>query len=93
MSSSVKYLIAGVAAVALLTGGIIAMNLTDPSKKTAEDSEVSDTVGETAEAIYTGASDDIVSIEVKNDAGGYTFVRKTKATGEAQAVFTVDGLD
>ena len=47
MSSSVKYLIAGVAAVALLTGGIIAMNLTDPSKKTAEDSEVSDTVGET----------------------------------------------
>lgn len=93
MSSSVKYLIAGVAAVALLTGGIIAMNLTDPSKKTAEDSEVSDTVGETAEAIYTGASDDIVSIEVKNDAGGYTFIRKTKAAGEAQAVFTVDGLD
>lgn len=93
MSSSVKYLIAGVAAVALLTGGIIAMNLTDPSKKTAEDSEVSDTVGETAEAIYTGASDDIVSIEVKNDAGGYTFVRKTKAAGEAQAVFTVEGLD
>jgi len=93
MSSSVKYLIAGVAAVALLTGGIIAMNLTDPSKKQAEDSEVSDTAEETAEAIYTGASDDIVSIEVKNDAGGYTFVRKTKASGEAQAVFTVKELD
>ena len=93
MSSSVKYLIAGVTAVALLTGGIIAMNLTDPSKKQAEDSEISDTLEETTEPVYTGASDDIVSIEVKNDAGGYTFVRKTKATGEAQAVFTVDGLD
>ena len=93
MSSSVKYLIAGVTAAVLLGGGVIAMNLTDPSKKQAEDSEVSDTADETAEAIYTGSSDDIISIEVKNDAGGYTFVRKTKATGEAQAVFTVDGLD
>ncbi|MBP1592589.1 MAG: DUF4340 domain-containing protein, partial [Oscillospiraceae bacterium] len=93
MSSGVKYLIAGVAVVALLGGGVFAMKMTDPAKNSEEDSETSSSESETLAPVYTGSSDDIVSIEVKNDAGGYTFVRKTKATGEAQAVFTVEGLD
>ncbi len=93
MSSGVKYLIAGAAVVALLGGGVFAMKMTDPEKNAEENSETSSSESETLAPVYTGSSDDIVSIEVKNDAGGYTFTRKTKATGEAQAVFTVEGLD
>jgi len=90
MSSGVKYLIAGVAAVAVLGGGIAAMKLTEPDNAPEEDTAAV-TETETAQ-IYSGNSDNIVSVEVTNASGGYTLKRVSKASGEESSKFEIEDL-
>lgn len=92
MSSNIKFLIAGVAAAALLGGGIFWMNSTAPENEPADETEpaAEETV---TEYIYGGVADDLVSVEVTNSVGGYTFRRVSKASGETPASYTIDGTE
>lgn len=90
MSSSVKGLIAGIAAVVLLGGGILAMKLTEPEPEVADES-VSD---ETDTEIYSKNMDDISSIKVTNENGGYVLKRTHKSSGEDdETTFSIEGLE
>lgn len=91
MSSSAKGLIAGIAAVVLLGGGIAAMKFTEPKDEIDESSVTEDAVDHT---IYTGNGNDVKSVEVQNQSGGYTVKRVSKAASdEEQSTFTVEGLE
>lgn len=90
MSSGVKYLLAGLGAVVLLGGGVAAMKLTEPDN--TADEETSVTEEETVSDIYSGDVNNLVSVEVSNAAGGYTFKRTAAGTEETQAVFDIDGM-
>lgn len=91
MSSGVKGLIAGVAVLALLGGGIAAMKLTEPKNDNSEESSVSSETEE--KAIYSGNADDIKSIEVTNGNGGFTIKRTAAASGDTGSTFAVEGLE
>ena len=91
MSSGVKGLIAGVAVLALLGGGVAAMKLTEPKNDSSGESSVSSETEE--KAIYSGNADDIKSIEVTNDNGGFTIKRTAAASGDTGSTFAVEGLE
>ena len=91
MSSGVKGLIAGVAVLALLGGGIAAMKLTEPKNDNSEESSVNSETEE--KAIYSGNADDIKSIEVTNGNGGFTIRRTAAASGDTGSTFAVEGLE
>lgn len=91
MSSGVKGLIAGVAVLALLGGGIAAMKLTEPKNDNSEESSVNSETEE--KAIYSGNADDIKSIEVTNGNGGFTIKRTAAASGDTGSTFAVEGLE
>lgn len=91
MSSGVKGLIAGVAVLALLGGGVAAMKLTEPKNDSSGESSVSSETEE--KAIYSGNADDIKSIEVTNDNGGFTIKRTAAASGDTGSKFAVEGLE
>ncbi len=91
MSSGAKGLIACIAAVVLLGGGVAVMKLTEPAPEPADESSAA---AETeTKYIYSGNAEDVVSVEVTNKTGGYTLKRKTKASGDTKAVYTVEGLE
>lgn len=94
MSSTAKGLIAGIAALALLGGGIAAMKLTEPKPDTSSSSEQADDKLN----IYSESADDVKSIEVTNDNGGYTLLRthkgeKTEQTTTADTTPASTGTD
>lgn len=90
MSSGVKGLIAGVAVLALLGGGVAAMKLTEPKNDITEESSVSES---DEKVIYSGKADDIKSIEVSNSTGGFKLVRTTAAADGSGSSFAVEGLE
>lgn len=110
MSSSVKGLIAGIAALVLIGGGLLAMKLTEPKPEGTDDTSLSSSAeGETSLEIYSGNYNDIKTLTVTNENGGYTVKRTYKApdtnvskdtsgSGEGAAAtdtskFTVEGLE
>ncbi len=76
MSNTAKGLIAGIAAVVLLGGGIAAMKLTEPKNENDSSSSLEENQNL---SIYSGSADDIESVEVLNSNGGYTLTRTHKA--------------
>lgn len=92
MSSTVKGLIAGIAALVVLGGGILAMKLTEPKPET-QDTESSATE-ETAPEVYRFDYNNIKTFEVTNENEGYTLKRTYRAaTEEEQSKFEVAGLE
>lgn len=91
MSGTVKGLIAGIAAIVVLGGGIAALKLTEPKPDT-ENSGLSETVTQDL-TIYSGNSGDVSTIQVKNSNGGYTLKRTSVATDTQPAVYTIEGLE
>lgn len=92
MSSTVKGLIAGVAALVLLGGGIAVMKLTEPKPETLDESSVAEE--DASLSIYSGDYNDIKTIEVTNSAGGYTLKRVYRAASEdEQSRFEIEGLE
>ena len=81
MSSTAKGLIAGIAALVLLGGGIAAMKLTEPEPDVDTSSS---NQAEEALNIYNESADDIKTIEVSNNNGGYTLLRTYKADKNAE---------
>lgn len=93
MSSTVKGLIAGIAALVLLGGGIAVMKLTEPKPETPD---TNSSLAEENEAldIYRVDYNNIKTIDVKNENGGYSLKRTYRAASEEeQSKFSVDGLD
>lgn len=84
MSSTAKGLIAGIAALVLLGGGIAAMKLTEPKHDDTSSSEPA----EDNLSIYSESADDIESIEVTNSNGGYTMLRTHKAEKQSEQTTT-----
>ncbi|MBR6599825.1 MAG: DUF4340 domain-containing protein, partial [Oscillospiraceae bacterium] len=91
MSGTVKGLIAGIAAIVVLGGGIAALKLTEPKPDT-ENSGLAETVTQDL-TIYSGNSGDVSTIQVKNSNGGYTLKRTSVATDTQPAVYTIEGLE
>ncbi|MBE6852548.1 MAG: DUF4340 domain-containing protein [Ruminococcus sp.] len=92
MSSTVKGLIAGIAAVILLGGGIAAMKLTEPKPETADSSSAADE--SVPLKIYEGDYNDIKTLSVKNKNGGYTLKRTYRAaSAEEQSRFEIAELE
>ncbi len=84
MSRTVKGIIAGVAVLVLLGGSLLALKLTEPKPDTS--SSVSDE--DTGITLYTEDYNNISSIAVTNENGGYTIVRTKKAEPKSEAKTT-----
>ncbi len=91
MSGTVKGLIAGVISIAVIGGGLIALNLTEP-KQEVSDSSSSDVEVASLE-IYSGDKKDVKSISVENENGGYKFLRVKEATETEAGEYTIEELD
>lgn len=91
MSGTVKGLIAGIAAIVVLGGGIAALKLTEPKPDTGvPDSSVSYSDNLT---IYNGNANDIKSISVKNTNGGYKLIRTAEVTETKMPEYKIEGLE
>lgn len=92
MSGTAKGLIAGIAAVVLLGGGVAAMKFTEPKPQI----DIGDPAEEEAEKmIYSGIESDVKTIAVENANGGYTFTRTHKAPSDSDDsnTYVVEGLE
>lgn len=81
MSRTVKSIIAGVAVLVLLGGALLALKLTEPKPDTSSSASDEDTGLE----LYSDDYNNISSIEVINENGGYTILRTKKAEPEPEA--------
>ena len=91
MSGTVKGLIAGIAAIVVLGGGIAALKLTEPKPDTGvPDPSVSYSDNLT---IYNGNANDIKSISVKNTNGGYKLIRTAEVTETKMPEYKIEGLE
>lgn len=90
MSKNVKLLIAGIVSVAVLAGGIVALNLTKPD----DNADSEDTVSSQTESLllYDENTDTVKSVNVENDICSYEITRTKEADGENSAEYTIDSL-
>ncbi len=84
MSRTVKSIIAGVAVLVLLGGALLALKLTEPKPDTSSSASDEDTGLE----LYSDDYNNISSIEVINENGGYTILRTKKAEPKSEAETT-----
>lgn len=87
MSGNVKIIIAGVAVIALLSGGIVAMNLT--SDDSSDSAEVT-TENMESTLLYDKNPENVVSIKIKNSSADYEIVRASEATEDTDASYTIE---
>lgn len=91
MSKNVKLLIAGVVSVAVLSGGIIALKLTEPE---ADTSSVSDSSSQAESVLlYDEKADTVKSLSVENALCSYEITETKAADGENEAEYGVSGLE
>ncbi|MGN0606249.1 MAG: DUF4340 domain-containing protein [Oscillospiraceae bacterium] len=87
MSKNVKMLIAGISCIVLLSGGIVALKLTEPKEEDTDSASVSETENN---VIYE--EDSIKSVSVENDSCSYTIIQTTPATDENSAEYSIEEL-
>ncbi len=92
MSKSIKWLIAGVVAIVLLSGGIIALKMTDTEN--SDNSSIAETTSQTESILlYDKNADTVKSIGIENSSSSFEIKRIKEADEENSAEYTVSGLE
>ena len=102
MKSGTRNLIVVAAAIVVLGGVVAVLQLTDKDEESSSSAETSSAI-----QLVSKSSEDVVSMKVTNDNGGYTLVPEKKAetsssadsgsassgTGEDETKYTLEGLE
>lgn len=89
MSKNIKMLIAGIVSVVVLSGGIIALKLTEPETDTESESYSSESE---SLLLYDKNTDTVKSVSVENESCSYEITRTKEADEENSAEYTIKSL-
>lgn len=92
MSRNVKTLIAGIAVIAVLSGGIAALKLTEPDSSATDSESAAETQADEHTEVYNSESG-VKSLEVTNSHGSYTIEKTKDADGDNEAQYSIDELE